>query len=796
MVATLQIVDPDDTTRVFYDLNDQAAANSGLYGSVQTLVVSDVDLGRAALKDTGLDDVAKPLAFNRQATATMKMRVRYVGSSFDNLNRAVGVLAGFLADGCVMKWTPAGSSNTRLIDVLPSPTPALVAGRPYNLYEVTTLMQTPEGVELEVERLGYTRADKLDPALNVLLNPTMLRDSNQDGTPDSWTMQNSSAMTILATNETFQFSTSTSAFDHVSQVYNTAASGDVWTAAVDLRLVSGTATGLRVDLVYLDAGSSQTLRTNSALISATSTYPQRLTVTATAPASTAKVKLAVSVVGASSAVVQCGRPQLEKSSSASAFRVGPQTLAADPAASGFAQAIMVYNPSEAPAPCALELAFPDVSSKIVETDFALLSDRMIDGSRRIADYLNGPNYAQCDASGNGWTRTLSTNVTSVVDAAASGGNAAQYAPTSDRLASIPYKILSLTRTTLLDSMRGRWKVYAAVKAAAALEWNLQLNWGPGTVAGESNDAVTHDVTDATSFHYVYIDVGDIELPREKNVAIGQLTLELYAWQSPDSSGALTAHSTLNADHFVFAPTDDSALVTIPGESSISLKGKTLTSPPHRWTGAPVFTAGTAHSGSMRLNAADEAVGWGDNTVGAYTGVAGVRHRFRWDYHGTTSGGGPSGRLFYAFGIDDLTLDAINEVGGSIDSGEAGTREFVWDDLAHAYQPYLRVTSITADVGHIDVDQLTISTVPYIGQNGRLRSDPGSQPSRAVVEQLDSSGNLGLEADADGTPFWIPPGLSLIYVKPFEVANLGYNENAWTVGRTFTVTPTVYPRYWG
>jgi hypothetical protein len=64
-----------------------------------------------------------------------------------------------------------------------------------------------------------------------------------------------------------------------------------------------------------------------------------------------------------------------------------------------------------------------------------------------------------------------------------------------------------------------------------------------------------------------------------------------------------------------------------------------------------------------------------------------------------------------------------------------------------------------------------------------------------VEQLDSSGNLGLIADATGVPFWLPPGLSLIYVNVFDAANAGYDENQSTIGRTFTLTPTVYPRFW-
>ena len=161
-------------------------------------------------------------------------------------------------------------------------------------------------------------------------------------------------------------------------------------------------------------------------------------------------------------------------------------------------------------------------------------------------------------------------------------------------------------------------------------------------------------------------------------------------------------------------------------------------------------------------------------------------------------------LTFNCGLANLTDNTVTQITTTLGSGHTLGRfnqvtELVADDTnAKAYQPRVTVTILSGggSVGHVDVNSIEVGTVPYIAQNGKLRSDPGSLPTRAKVEQVDSSGNLGLEADATGVPFWLPPGLSLVWITVFDIGNLGYDENASTIGRTFTVTPTVYPRFWG
>jgi hypothetical protein len=88
-----------------------------------------------------------------------------------------------------------------------------------------------------------------------------------------------------------------------------------------------------------------------------------------------------------------------------------------------------------------------------------------------------------------------------------------------------------------------------------------------------------------------------------------------------------------------------------------------------------------------------------------------------------------------------------------------------------------------------------TVTPVVAQNERLRSDPGSQPTRSVVEKLDSSSNLKIPFNATTVPFWIPPGLSLIYVNEFDQPSSGYPSNFSILARTMTATPTVYPRFY-
>lgn len=171
MATTLQIVDAESLSTVIFDLADPSATNSTFYGSVATYLVQDVDWGAPELRSTTAADAAVPsafLSFSQQALATVRLRIRISGSSYDNLTKAIGTLAEYLSQGCVMKWVASGSSETRYIDIEPSVTPVLLNGQELALHKAMTLFDTPEGVTLSLKRQPFMRSAGLTPATNVL----------------------------------------------------------------------------------------------------------------------------------------------------------------------------------------------------------------------------------------------------------------------------------------------------------------------------------------------------------------------------------------------------------------------------------------------------------------------------------------------------------------------------------------------------------------------------------------------------------------------------------------------------
>jgi hypothetical protein len=189
MTSTLQIVDADLTT-VLFDLYDPTAANSTEYGSVQTYMLHNPSWGVPTQTFDRFKAPGHPVGRTTFADAdltTCAIPIRIKASSYDNLTKAVGRLSQLLSSGCVIKWVPDGSTDAaRYADIEPTDAPAIIDGRPQALYEVLRLFDTPKGVTLALVRQPWFRGAALSPALNVLANPTMTRDSNDDGLPDSW----------------------------------------------------------------------------------------------------------------------------------------------------------------------------------------------------------------------------------------------------------------------------------------------------------------------------------------------------------------------------------------------------------------------------------------------------------------------------------------------------------------------------------------------------------------------------------------------------------------------------------
>ena len=284
-----------------------------------------------------------------------------------------------------------------------------------------------------------------------------------------------------------------------------------------------------------------------------------------------------------------------------------------------------------------------------------------------------------------------------------------------------------------------------------------------------------------------VDLGEIDFPEQTAVTLSGVTLELWS-----RMGAGKADADLQVDYLLIVPTDDAAHVTVKSDEVNSFRtlGDDMTTPPKKLTADSTWVAGAALGNLLQLNANLEGGGVGGNTNGSFTGATGKRHRIQFNLQAY------GGTFTFKVRVVDITADseAVSQTVTVTASYPNSTYVLYLDDTnAHAYQAQVVITAFTS--GSLYVDSIRISEVPYITQNQMLRTDPGSDPSRYAAEQLDSSGKLLADAQAQRVPFWIPPGLSILVLDVKDNNISGHVEPKHIYNRLLTVTPTVYPRWW-
>jgi hypothetical protein len=237
---------------------------------------------------------------------------------------------------------------------------------------------------------------------------------------------------------------------------------------------------------------------------------------------------------------------------------------------------------------------------------------------------------------------------------------------------------------------------------------------------------------------------------------------------------------------------------MPTGTKSKVFGNAMTTPPlDLGAGDPTWVAGSPNGLDLRLNAINEAGGVGSNTNGMFSGGGNA--------HVTTFAVSEAAFMgVYKFGIANITdLDTLDASGADTQTvitraGVIVTQVSIYtvywtDEAGDKYQPRVGITGYTT--GSINISYISDEILPSVAQNQRVRSDPGSLPTRSDVEKLDSSGNMLIPMSATATPFWLPPGLSLLYLNEFDSPNIGYLENKSTIARTMIVTATVYPRFY-
>lgn len=780
MATTLQIVDPNSLSTVLFDLNDSTGANSGLYGSVLTYLVSDPDWGVPQQRTSVQPDVATPTArttFAQTALADVTIKVRIKGTSYDNITKAIGALSQFLSVGCVMKWIPNGSSETRYIDIEPSDPTSLLHGQELAMYEATTLFDTPRGITLKLKRQPFMRGAALTPSTNKLSNATLLRDTNNDGTPDGWTILSTPTLSVLSSADALHVVAGAASRGLTQDTSGaSASSGQTWTMSAEVKVTSGTAS------IALDWRTSGNANISTDTSTTTSAVWTRVSVTATAPATTDHIRATIQSSGAA-ATFDVRNVQVEQAASASYFRVTSQTVTVDPAGtSGFVNILPIYNPGSAPAPAVIKVSFPDASNNTAAVQLALRSSESIPGRFSLADWMNNTHYAQAEATGNNWTVTLGTDTSATAGTNASGAGSNVARVTHATAITTMTKRITWSRTANLDSLRGDLDVWARIKGAAARKYRVQLRWAFGSVSPLPNmtDEYVHDLTDASAFDWVMVKLGRISVPIETDVAV-LATFKAELWTAQKAGAA----SNLDVDYIRFVPTE-SSITTTPEANSTTWFADQMTTPVTN-PGSGTATNITPNTNLAQFQNLTDNIG-----TPAIADLGHHRTKFvlgAQDYNGADR--------TLKVNIRNTT-DSTDTTSATV-TVKAGTnrkrKTLEWDAASgKSYQAQVDDPSAVGSK-YLTMRLITDTFIPVFEQNSSLQSDPGSRPSRHTVEKLDSSGNALFTLDSEGVPFWVPPGLSMLYVEAWDPVGKNYNENFHVVTRTTTVQATIYPRWW-
>jgi hypothetical protein len=421
----------------------------------------------------------------------------------------------------------------------------------------------------------------------------------------------------------------------------------------------------------------------------------------------------------------------------------------------------------------IRATFPDASNTTTTVLMGLRTSESVPGRYRMADWLNTTHRAAADASANGWTVALGT------DTSVSGGNARISHATATTTMT---KRISIERTTLLDSLRGDFDVYARVLAAAARKYRLQLKWAFGNIdpLPNVNEEYLHDTTDAGAFNFVMVPLGRISIPTETDSAVlGKLKFEIWTAQKSGTAQNLTV------DYIRLIPSNNAWVLTPPSDRTKWL-AEELTSPvTNPGSGTAISIATTSRLGLFN--------DLGDN-AGSPAITATGHHATKFSV-GAQQYGGADRTLKLNIRNTTDSVDTAS-VTIAIPSGTNRKRKTLdWDAVAgKSYQAQVDDPS-TVGSKYMYVRNITDTFTPVFDQNTSLQTDPGSRPTRKTNEKLDSSNNATMELDGTGVPFWIPPGLSMIYIEPWDTIGKNYTEPTHNLARTMTVQATVYPRWW-
>jgi hypothetical protein len=371
MPSVLQVVDTD--VSVLFDLN---GTNGPEAGSVTCELLHDPNW---SAPDFSFSRFESPRGTGGSTTrvragltqATLPIRFR--AASYDELNTAIGRLSLLLAQGCVMRWTPNGSTEVRYADIEPTDTPVVLDGRQLAMYQATSLFDTPTGVTLRLVRQPYFRGGELDPASNVAPDPLMLKESgfNGGGALDMWT-PSAGFSAHGVTDEVYHTTLTTDAIALLLGRSHVASIGDSeeWTFSFYARVTSG-ASDAYAQVQPRDSGGSTVGSGWGSSASATALTGswQRFSTTGTTEASSNDfADLIVGFINGNGATVEVRWAQMELTDTPSQFRVGVMGIGNEPITDGITshgRTVLFYNFGDAPAPVRLKVSGAATGAQLI-----------------------------------------------------------------------------------------------------------------------------------------------------------------------------------------------------------------------------------------------------------------------------------------------------------------------------------------------------------------------------------------------------------------------------------------------
>jgi hypothetical protein len=352
-----------------------------------------------------------------------------------------------------------------------------------------------------------------------------------------------------------------------------------------------------------------------------------------------------------------------------------------------------------------------------------------------------------------------------------------------------FRYLRKEITAGVEGLVGEFDVYARVKQNLPSIVNLQLRWGTSTAdpAPFANAVVQHSSAAATTMAWVEVNLGRISVPQGATA----LTLELWA-ETDDVTG-----QGLRGDFMILVPADDAqSSVFLPADSSESWLGRELLTPP---TSPGGLTAGAVSGDDMTLSGSTDAAGSPSNEGNPWSAA---RHVV-WIRLSASMGGGSRSFVCRVRNITDSN-DAVSVTidGGVTVSTPTGAYTFPVNGSSDNITVVLQFDSVAgkryqpqvANVG--SSAQVTVHEISHFSRPTFAAAQRAVTDAEALtVRQVSSGGAILRNLDVrGGIPFWVQPGLNVLYVNPQDAPAAGYSERESVLTRSPTVSINYKPRY--